>query len=52
MEVPDECDYPNSIHRSCKFKREVINKLKYYKNHLKLTEEKRALFETALDVSV
>ena len=52
MEVTDECDGPNAIHRWCRFKREVIKKPNYYKNHFSLTEEKRALLETALDLSV
>ena len=26
MEVADKCDYPNAIHRWCRFKREVIKK--------------------------
>ena len=43
MEVADECDDPNAIHRWCRFKREVIKKPNYYKNHVILTEEKRTL---------
>ena len=52
MTVADECDDPNSIHRWCRFKREVIKKLYYYKNHFSLTEEKRAFLEIALDVNI
>ena len=52
MEVADECDDPNAIHRWCRFKREVIKKPNYYKNHFSLTEEKRALLQTALDVNI
>ena len=52
MEVADECDDPNAIHRWYRFKREVIKKPNYYKNHFRLTEEKRELLETALDVTV
>ena len=52
MEVADECDDPNAIHRCCRFKREVIKKPGHYKNHFSLTEEKRALLETTLDVTI
>ena len=52
MELVDECDDPNAIHWLCRFKREVIKKPNQYKNHFSLTEEKRALLETALEVSV
>ena len=52
MEVVDESDYPNAIHRWCRFKPEEIKKLNYYKNYFSLTEEKRALLETALDVNI
>ena len=52
IEVADECDDQNTIHRGCRFKREVIKKPNYYKNHFRLTEEKRALLETALDVNI
>ena len=52
MEVADECDDPNAIHRWCRFKREVIKKPNYYKNHFSLTEEKWALFETTLEVNI
>ena len=40
MEVADKCDDRNAIHRWCRFKREVIKKPIYYKNHSNLTEEK------------
>ena len=52
MEVADECDDPNAIHRWNRFKREVIKKPNYYKNHFSLTKEKRELLETALDVNI
>ena len=52
MEVADECDDPNAIHRWNRFKREVIKKPNYYKNHFSLTKEKRELLETALDVTI
>ena len=45
-------DDPNAIHQSNIFKRGVIEKLNYYKNHFSLTEEKRELHETVLDVTV
>ena len=35
-----------------RFKREVIKKPNYYKNHFSLTKEKRELLETALDVTI
>ena len=47
MEVLDECDDPNAIHRWNRFKREVIKKPNYYKNHFRLTEKKQELLETA-----
>ena len=40
LEVPDECNDPNAIHQWNRFKREVIKKPNYYKNHSRLTEEK------------
>ena len=52
MEVADECDDPSAIHRWDRFKRKVIKKPNYYKNHFSLTEEKRELLETALDVTI
>ena len=52
MEVADKCDDPNAVHRWNRFKREVIKKPNYYKNHFRLTEEKRELLEIALDVTI
>ena len=52
MEVADECDDPNAIHRWNRFKRELTKKANYYKNYFSLTEEKRELLETALDVTI
>ena len=52
MEVTDKCNDPNSIHRWNRFKSEVIKKPNYYNNHFRLTEEKRTLLETALDVTI
>ena len=52
MELADECDDPNPIHRWYRFKCKVIKKPNYYKNHFSLTEEEQALLETALDVTV
>ena len=52
MEVADKCDDPNAIDRWNRFKREVIKKPNYYKNHFSLMEEKRELLETALDVTI
>ena len=52
MEVIDKCDGPNAIHLWNRFKREVIKKPNYYKNHFILTKEKRELLETALDVTI
>ena len=40
MEVANKCDDPNSIHRWCRFKCDVIKKRNYYKHHFSLTEEK------------
>ena len=52
MEVVDKCDDPNAIHWCNRFKREVIKKSNYYKNHFNLTKEKRELLQTALDVTI
>ena len=52
MELADKYDDPNAIPRWCTFKREVIKKPNYYKNHFSLIEEKRELLETALDVNI
>ena len=52
MEVIDKCDDPNAIHRWCEFKREVIKKPNFYKNHFSLTDEKRELMQTLLDVTI
>ena len=52
MEVADECDDPNAIHRWNRFKREVMKKPNYYKNHFRLMKEKRELLETTLDVTI
>ena len=40
MEVADECDDPNAIHRWNRFEREVIKKPNNYKNHFSMTKEK------------
>ena len=52
MDEADRCDDPNAIHRWNIFKSEVIEKPNYYKNHFSLTEEKRELLETILDVTI
>ena len=52
MLVADECDDPNAIHRWNRFKREVIKKPNYYKNHFSLTDEKQEPLETAPDVTI
>ena len=52
MEVADERDDPNAIHRWNMFKPEVIKKPNYYRNHFSLTKEKQELLETALDVII
>ena len=52
MKVTNKCDDPNVIHRWCRFKREVIKKPHYHKKHFSLAEEKQALLETALDVTI
>ena len=52
MEVTDKCHDPIAIHRWNKFKSEVIKRPNYYKNHFSLTEEKQALLETVLDVTI
>ena len=52
MVVADECDDPNAIHRWTRFKREVIKKPNYYKNHFRLTKEKKEFLETVLDVTI
>ena len=52
MEVPVKYDNPNAIHQWNRFKREMIKKPNYYKNDFRLTEEKRELLETALDLTI
>ena len=52
IEVVDKCNNPNAIHQWNRFKREVVKKPNYYKNHFSLTEEKQALLETALDITI
>ena len=52
MKVTNKCDDPNVIHRWCRFKREVIKKPHYHEKHFSLAEEKQALLETALDVTI
>ena len=52
MEVVEKCDDPNAIHPWSRFKREAIKRPNYYKNHFSLTEEKRELLETVLDVTI
>ena len=52
MEEASRCDDPNAIHRWNIFKGEVIKKPNYYKNLFSLTEEKREIFETILDVII
>ena len=50
MKEAGRCDDPNAIHRLNIFRREVIEKRNYYKNHFNLIEEKREILETILDV--
>ena len=52
MEEAASCNDPNPIHQWNIFKREVIEKPNYYKNHFSLTEEKQELLETVLDVTI
>ena len=52
MEVIGKCDDPNVIHLWNRFKHEVIKKPNYFKNHFRLTEEKREFLKTALDVTI
>ena len=52
MEVAEKCDDPNAINRWKRFKRKVIKKPHYYKNHFSLTKEKRERLGTALDVTI
>ena len=52
MEVADNCDDLNAIHRWNRFKREEIKKTNYYKNHFSLTKEKQERLEAALDVTI
>ena len=52
MEVADKCDDLNAIHRWNRFRREVIKKPNYYKNHSSLCKDKRALLEITLDVNI
>ena len=52
MEETGSCGDPNAIHRWNICKDEVIKKPDYYKNHFRLTEEKREFLETILDVTI
>ena len=52
MEMADKCDDPNANHRWNIFKSEVIKKPNYYNNHFRLTEEKRKILKTVLDVTI
>ena len=52
ISVANECNDPNAIRLWNRFKREVIKQPNYYKNYFRLTEEKRELLETALDVTI
>ena len=52
MEEAGRCDDPNAIYRWNIFKNEVIEEPNYYKNHFSLTEEKRELSGTVLDVTI
>ena len=52
MEEVGRCDNPNAIHRWNIFNSEVIEKPNCYKNHFNMTEEKRELLETILDVTI
>ena len=52
MEVVDECDDPNAVNQWNRFKREVIKRPNYCKNHFMLIEEMREFLETALDVTI
>ena len=52
MEEAGRCDDPNAIHPWNIFKSEVIEKPNYYKNHFNLTEGKRKLLETILNVII
>ena len=40
LNLVDNCDDPNAMHRWNSFKREVIRKPNYYKNYFSLTKEK------------
>ena len=52
MEKARRCDDPNTIYRWNIFKSEVIQKSNYYKRHFSLTEGKRKLLKTILDVTI
>ena len=52
VEEARRCDDLNAIHRWNIFKSEVIEKPNCYKNHFSLTEEKRELLETILDITI
>ena len=52
MEEASRCEDPNAIHRWNIFKREVIQKPNYNKNHFSQMEKKRELLETVLEVTI
>ena len=47
-----ESDDPNAVHRWCSFKKDVLRKENYYKNHFSMTEEQEELFETVFGIQI
>jgi len=47
-----ECDDPNAVHAWNRFKRGVLTRANYYRNHFNLPEEARELFEDVFSIRV
>ena len=47
-----KCEDANAIHCFNKFKRDLVGKINYYKNHFSLREELRKFFEDFFDIEM
>ena len=52
MTEKGESDDPNAVHRWCSFKKDVLRKENYYKNHFSMTEEQDKLSETVFGIQI
>ena len=46
------CEDPNAVHSWCSFKRDILGKENYYKNHFSLPEQHREFFEDFFDIEI